>query len=754
MTIKKSIRLGSKRWILSGLTLVALLLSVELMWLANPGQLKIVTRFNNLLYDARFTVLTPQREAQVPIVIVDLDEASIQQEGRWPWDRKKIAQLITELQANDVGLIGLDIVFSEPSRNALQQVLQQAQLSAATKADLESYQANFDSDLALAKALGANTVPGYFFQNGTSSAGQLPFPFYQLSKEQQSNNRLLRMNSYTGSLPVIANRAVGQGFVVAVPDLDGVVRRVPLVIRHDNEVYASLSLTLAQLALGAPWLKLDLVNNGSEWVATGINIGNSVTVPLSADGSLLVPFKGYAQSFPTISATRVLQGKLTTEEQQLLQGAIVLVGTSALGLSDLRTVPLQTSYPGVEVHANVLDAILQASLGVAAFYQYPDWAPAASLLLLLVIGVLLAFLLPGRSPQVMLAMALLSGLGVIGLNAWFWQQMHLALPLFLQLLLVLLLSSFNLAVGFFETNRNKREIQNLFGAYVPPAYVEQMLANPEAATMEGEQREMTVLFADVIGFTALSEALTTAELKQLLNRYLTEVTHIIFEYQGTIDKYVGDMVMAFWNAPLHDANHAQHGVLTALAMQEKVNELKAEFIKDGLPPIAVGIGLNTGLMNVGDMGSSYRRAYTVLGDAVNLGSRLEGLTRFYGAEILVSDETRKHCPDVLFRRLDRIQVKGKNEPVEVFEPLCRKSQASEKLQTHIACFEEALNAYQAQNFAQAKALLEKLIVEDELLENKRQSRALLYQRYLERIAEFEITPPPLDWTAVYIHTSK
>lgn len=754
MTIKKSIRLGSKRWILSGLTLVALLLSVELIWLANPAQLKIVTRFNNLLYDARFTVLTPQREAQVPIVIVDLDEASIQQEGRWPWDRKKVAHLITELQANDVGLIGLDIVFSEPSRNALQQVLQQAQLSAATKADLENLKDNFDSDLALAKALGANTVPGYFFQNGTSSAGQLPFPFYQLSKQQQTNNRLLRMNSYTGSLPVIANRAVGQGFVVAVPDLDGVVRRVPLVIRHENEVYASLSLTLAQLALGAPWLKMNLVNNGNEWVATGINIGNSVTVPLSADGSLLVPFKGYARSFPTISATRVLQGKLTAEEQQLLQGAIVLVGTSALGLADLRTIPLQTSYPGVEVHANVLDAILQASLGAATFYQYPDWAPAASLLLLLVIGVLLAFLLPGRSPQVMLAMALLSGLGVVGLNAWFWQQMHLALPLFMQLLLVLLLSSFNLAVGFFETNRNKREIQNLFGAYVPPAYVEQMLANPEAATMEGEQKEMTVLFADVIGFTALSEALTTSELKRLLNQYLTEVTQIIFARQGTIDKYVGDMVMAFWNAPLNDAEHAQNGVLTALDMQNKVVSLQATFRKEGLPPIAVGIGLNTGLMNVGDMGSSYRRAYTVLGDAVNLGSRLEGLTRYYGAEILVSEDTRKHCPDLLFRRLDRIQVKGKNEPVDVFEPLCRKSQATEKQLRQIADFEAALCAYQTQDFAEAKRLLEALLTEDDALEDKRQSRALLYQRYLERIAEFEITPPPADWQAVYVHTSK
>ena len=754
MFSKKSIRLGPKRWILAGLALVALLLSVELAWLANPSQLKIVTRFNNLLYDARFALLPPKRSIELPIVIVDLDEDSIQQEGRWPWDRAKIADLVHALQNNGAGLIGLDIIFSEPSRNPAQQVLEQADLPDSIRNALELEQDRFDSDLALAKALGANTVPGYFFQNDTGSAGQLPFPFYQLSKEQQEHNRLLTMNSYTGSLPVLANRAIGQGFVVAVPDLDGVVRRVPLVIRHENEVYASLSLVLAQFALGAPWLKLGLVNNGHEWVATDINIGNQVQVPLSADGSLLVPYKGYAKTFTTVPATRVLQNTLTDKERELINGGIVLVGTSALGLSDLRTIPLQTSYPGVEVHANVLDAILQASLGAATFYQYPDWAPAASLLLLLVIGVLLAFLLPGRSPQVMLAMALLSGLGVVGLNAWFWQQMHLALPLFMQLLLVLLLSSFNLAVGFFETNRNKREIQNLFGAYVPPAHVEQILANPEAATMEGEQRNMTVLFADVIGFTALSEALTTAELKELLNRYLTEVTHIIFAHQGTIDKYVGDMVMAFWNAPLHDANHAQNGVLTALAMQEKVNDLKAEFIKDGLPPIAVGIGLNTGLMNVGDMGSSYRRAYTVLGDAVNLGSRLEGLTRFYGAEILVSDETRKHCPDVLFRRLDRIQVKGKNEPVDVFEPLCRKSQATEKLLLSLESFEEALNAYQAQNFAQAKALLEKLIVEDELLENKRQSRALLYQRYLERIAEFEITPPPLGWAAVFVHTSK
>lgn len=738
---------GNGRWVWLGVLLTALVVAINVVHLSRPGGLLLVTRLDSLLYDARFMLLPPQRKQLVPIVIIDLDEASIQREGRWPWDRKKVAQLITQLERDGAWLIGLDMVFSEPSRNPAQQLLKEPGLSQSLKQQLKQQAPLIDSDRALVKAVEGHTVLGYFFQNGGASAGQLPFPFYQLSAEQQGNTDLLTQSNYTGSLPILANHALDQGFLVAVPDRDGVVRRVPLAIRYQNDVYASLPLVMARIALGAQWLKLVLVNNGARYVATGVNIGNQVLVPVSADGSMLVPFRGYARSFPTISATRVLRNDLTQAAREALNGAIVFVGTSALGLSDLRTIPLQTSYPGVEVHANALDTILQAALGEKTFYRQPDWSPAVSILLLVLIGLLLSLILPGRSPLWMLVLSFF-GMGfVVGLNGWFWQVQHLALPLALPMVLVVLLSALNLAVGFIVTSRNKREMQNLFGEYVPPAYVELMLTQPEKASMEGEQREMTVLFADVCGFTTLSEALTTAELKRLLNRYLTEVTGIIFEHQGTIDKYVGDMVMAFWNAPLDDSRHAQHGVLTALDMQKKVAQLRQEFVAEGLPPLAIGIGLNSGPMNVGDMGSSYRRAYTVLGDAVNLGSRLEGLTRFYGVDILVSDATRAQCDELLFLPVDRIRVKGKHEPVDVFAPLGRLTEVSVEQVGRAERFAQALDAYRARDFAQARDVMQALLAEDDTL-NK------LYRCYLERMVAFEQEPPEHDWQAVYTHTSK
>lgn len=735
----------SKR--LVGAFLLACVLVLQLIHLSNSDALRLISRLDYLIYDARFALLPPKRGAVLPLVIVDLDEQSIQQEGRWPWDRKKVAQLIYHLQMAGAGLIGLDMIFSEPSRNPVDDIIAALPDEAVSASNLERMRVELDSDQVLADTLGLNVVLGYFFQNSNVSAGQLPFPFYQLPQDDIDRVALLSMDSYTANLPLLANGALEQGYLVTVPDMDGVVRRLPLVMRHGEDVYASLSLVMAQFALGAPWIKLQLVDNGQELVAVGVNLGDQVTVPLSADGTMLVPFKGYAQSFATLSATQVLQQTLTDEQRQLLEGALVLVGTSALGLSDLRTIPLQTSYPGVEVHANVLDAILQAALGEQAFYQQPDWTPAFAVLLLLLTGVLMIWLLPSRSPITMLLLSLGILFVTVALNGWFWQIKQLALPLALDIFLIFLLSAFYLSFGFIETARSKREVESLFGAYVPPDYVKLMLTQPEKATMEGEQRDMTVLFADVCGFTALSEALTTSELKQLLNRYLTEVTKIIFTYRGTIDKYVGDMVMAFWNAPLDDPQHAQNGVLTALAMQQRVAELRTEFVKDGLPPIAVGIGLNSGPMNVGDMGSSYRRAYTVLGDAVNLGSRLEGLTRFYEIDVLVSEDTANQCPDVLFRPIDRIRVKGKNEPVDVFEPLCLKANASDKLKALVKCFEQALTHYRKANFAPAQALLKTLLADDP-------THTALYQCYLERIASYLANPPEANWQAVYTHTSK
>ena len=735
-----------KRWFFLSLVLAGLLLALQLIHNARPQGIVPITRLENLLYDIRFSVLLAKPEAPSPIVIVDIDETSIQQEGRWPWDRKKVATLVQNLEQYGAGLIGLDIIFSEPSPNAVRQLLDDAQLPKALQHWLTPIIARFDSDQTLAEAVAGSTVLGYFLQNDGSSTGELPFPFYQLNEDEQARSSVLAMQHYTGSVPVLAESALGQGFVVAVPDVDGVVRRAPLVMRYQDGVYASLSLTLAQLALGAPWLKLKLVDNGQTYVATRLDIGQDIHIPLSKDGSVLVPFRGYAGSFSTLSATKIVQQQLSPAEQAQLEGAIVLVGTSALGLADLRTIPLQTSYPGVEVHANTLDAILRTAQGDNVFYRQPDWTPAAEFLLLAALGLLLALVLPGRSPSWMLSWSVVILLAILGCNGALWYYLHWDLPLSFSLFMVLLLSLFNLAVGFIETNRNKHMIQSLFSEYVPPAYVEQMLNQPERATMKGEQREMTVLFADVVGFTSSSEKLSTAELKHWLNHYLTAITQVIFSHQGTIDKYVGDMVMAFWNAPLTDAQHAQNAVLTALAMQAKVRELAPEFIQQNLPPVAIGIGLNTGPMNVGDMGSSYRRAYTVLGDAVNLGSRLEGLTRFYGVGILVSESTMSQCPDIEFWPIDRIRVKGKNEPVDVFEPLGFKHQIANDEQVFLAKYQQALAAYRAGSFNEAQAVFAEL-------EQAHPAKKKLYHCYLERLAELGEQAPE-GWQAVYTHTNK
>lgn len=736
-----------KPWLWPGLFCVFLLTIVQVFHLNNPQQLMLFTRLESLLYDARFTAFPPQRDSRVPIVIIDLDEYSIQQHGRWPWPRTKFANLLNQLQQENVALIGVDAVFSEPELNPAIQIADQLQTNSHFYQELQRLASKIDGDLQLAQASANNTVLGYFFQNSGSSKGELPFPFYQLSQQELARNSLFSLNNYTASTEVLAEHALEQGFVVAAPDSDGVMRRMPLIIRHGDNVYASMALTMAQLALNAQWLKLELADNGKQYVATSLNLENKISIPVSADGTILVPFKGYAGSFPTISAASVLDQELTNEQKQQLNNALVLIGTSALGLADLHTTPLQTLYPGVEAHANILDSILQAALGVESFYQQPDWAPAAALLFLVTLGLLLAWLLPGQNPLSMLLIATSGYILTLGLNAWLWQVKHLVLPLVFPLLLTTLLSAMHLSVGFILSSLHRKHIQDLFGTYVPPQYVKLMLTQPDKATMEGEQREMTVLFADICGFTKLSEALSTKELKQLLNRYLTEVTKIIFSNQGTIDKYVGDMVMAFWNAPLDDELHAQNGVMTAMAMQEEVARLSQVFVTEGLPALKIAIGLNTGPMNVGDMGSSYRRAYTVLGDAVNLGARLESLTRFYDVGVLVNDSTRAQCPDILFLPVDRIRVVGKDEPVEAFAPICRLEQASQELINNTEQFTQAVELYRQADFAAAEEIILPLAQQEHNYQR-------IYQIYLERIKQFQQQPPPADWQAVFTHTSK
>jgi adenylate cyclase len=451
----------------------------------------------------------------------------------------------------------------------------------------------------------------------------------------------------------------------------------------------------------------------------------------------------------------------------VFENSLVLIGTSAPGLQDIRTTPLDRVYPGVEVHANMLHALMDAQPvaevasgsastqsvmsdfeggGRATFPYKPDWAPGAQLVIISWLGLAMALIFPFLGATSMAGASIVMMVAVVWANFQLWANFGLDFSVVFLLLVIFLVAAVNLVYGFLAESQTRKVIKGMFDQYVPPAHIDSMLEDPDNYSFEGESKELTVLFSDIRSFTTISEALSAAELKSLLNDFFTPITGIIFKHSGTIDKYVGDMVMAFWGAPLDDPQHRQHAVAAALEMLDKVDELKAEFNERGYPEVNIGVGINTGFMNVGDMGSTYRRSYTVLGDAVNLGSRLEGLTKFYGIRLLVGQETAAELDGFLLRHIDKVKVKGKHEAVDCFEPICYLSSAGEQLKARVARYHEAQQFYYRQQWDEAQAMLEELAADE--------PEALLYKVYLERIETLRETPLPEDWDGAFTHTSK
>ncbi|MCB1616535.1 MAG: adenylate/guanylate cyclase domain-containing protein, partial [Pseudomonadales bacterium] len=548
---------------------------------------------------------------------------------------------------------------------------------------------------------------------------------------------------YTANIDVLQNAAKGIGYVTIVPDIDGVIRRAQLVLKHEGKLYPSLALQTAMNYQLFDDASLATIQEGESLVVTGLNLenmfGEKKFVATDPQAQILIPYRGKRGMFPYIPATDVMHGNVAPE---LLENAIAIIGTSAAGLLDLRTTPLETGYPGVEAQATIIDALLMEDAP-----QTPDWAIGANVAGITLLGLLLSFIMPNLGPQKMILLAFAMTVFVVANNYYFWFYQNLNLDLAIPLLLVFVLCSANLCFGFFTEASQRNAIKSAFDQYVAPAHIDKLLNQGDDLSFEGETKEMTVLFCDIRGFTSISEKLTANELKNMLNEFFTPMTEIIFEQMGTIDKYVGDMIMAFWGAPIDDPDQKHHAVSAAIIMQKKVEALKNEFKEKGYPEVNIGIGLNTGIMNVGDMGSVYRRAYTVLGDAVNLGSRLESITKFYGAKILVSEATMTDVDEVVFREVDYIQVKGKDEPIRVFEPVCFKKEADKILLDNIARYNQARKHFLDRHWQLARSIFVKLATDDPGIEK-------LCSVYLERIRIFEKEPPAEDWTGVWRHDSK
>jgi len=425
----------------------------------------------------------------------------------------------------------------------------------------------------------------------------------------------------------------------------------------------------------------------------------------------------------------------------VLEKRVVLVGTSAPGLFDLRSTPVAPVYPGVEIHANLIAGMLDGNIR-----QRPPYVLGAEFLLLLVTGLLLALWLPLLSP--LRATGLFTGMLAlsVGINLAFWQYGNLILPIASGLLLMALLYTVNMAWGFAVEARGKRQITGLFGQYVPPELVDEMAKDPGRFSMVGRSRELSVLFTDVRGFTTISEGLDPKALSSLMNTFLTPLTRVIHSHRGTIDKYMGDAIMAFWGAPVDDPDHATHAVAAALEMQATLRALQPQFKDRGWPPIRIGVGINTGRMSVGNMGSEIRLAYTVMGDAVNLASRLEGITKEYGADIIVGEAVCRAAPGFHYVELDRVRVKGKDEPVAIFEVIGRRGEVDPAVLDQAALFQTAVKLFRSRNWDLAEVQLLNL----QALAPDR----LLYQRYLDRVRHCRADPPPADWDGVFVFQTK
>ena len=479
------------------------------------------------------------------------------------------------------------------------------------------------------------------------------------SDEREAAQWFPQAVSFGSNLERFSDSATVAGHFNPLVETDGIIRRVPLFIDYENDLYETLSLAMLRLSVGLDkdpdaieLPVLSAVDVDAEGVAYRIGDSN-IELPLDLEGAMYVPFRGGMGAIKYVSVADVVDGRVDPEQ---LRGKHVIVGTTAPGLLDLRATPFSPIYPGVEIHATLLAAMLEPG---NALLRVPYWKQLADYGGLTILGVLSLFVLPGLSPTVLI-IALASGVaGLIGAARFFWLDgVYVAVGTLFVAFLLLMLSQ--LVLGFLEEYRKKKQFTDLFGQYVPPELVKKMAEDPERYSMAGRRLQMTVLFSDVRGFTSISEQLAPSELSEFINLYLTTMTQVIRDEGGTLDKYIGDAIMAFWGAPIDAEDHAERGVVAAIKMIEALDVLAKVCVERGWPAISIGIGINTGDMSVGDMGSKIRKAYTVMGDAVNLGARLEGLTRQYGVWTIVSEFTVAECPRVRFENWIRYWLRGKS----------------------------------------------------------------------------------------------
>lgn len=728
---------------------LALLAGFAGLYVWNPYPVELVRAKTFDLYQKAKPREIPPDDAK-PVVIVDLDEASQAEIGQWPWPRAILADLVDRLTALGAAAITFDIVFPEVDRMNPDLVANSLDgLDADTRHRLNELPSN---DAVFARAINNGRVvlgqAGHW--EARTSAERTPLNPKVAFKGPKPHPFLPKLTALVRNLPELEQAAAGHGIFSLVSEPDGIVRRVPTLFQLEGRIYPAL--TIEALRVGFQRSAILVETNEA-----GVNTLGIAPKSLFPPEGLRIPTDTHGRVWPYfsrrdptkyISARDVLAGEV---DPSRLRGRIALVGTSAIGLLDIRSTPTEQAMPGVEVHAQLIEAAL-----TRAYLARPNYINGAELTLVVAGGLLVIWLVPLVGARWTLILFLGISGGALATSWYLFAEQRILFDAGFAVASMLVLYMLLTYVGYAREEESRRKVRSAFGHYLAPALVERLADDPDRLRLGGEKRDMTVLFCDVRGFTAMAEQLDAEALTDLINRLLTPLTDVIMRHGGTVDKYMGDCVMAFWNAPLDDPDHARNACRAALAMTELMEPLNAQLAADAAaggrhyPPLRVGVGLNSGEVVVGNVGSAQRFDYSVLGDEVNLAARLEGQSKIYLVDVVMGENTVARAPEFATLELDLIRVKGKREAVRVYTLLrdetLRNGNAFQALK---GLHGEMLAAYRGQRWDEAQ---EKLDACRKLIDGVEVGG--LYDLYAMRVKEFMAAPPGPDWDGVHEAESK
>lgn len=688
-------------------------------------------------------------------VIAAIDEKSLSELGRWPWRRTVIADLIGRLDEYGAKAIGFDIVFAEPdehgSIDALEAVAREIESMGLDDHPvarvLEKRIEAADTDTVLARAIeqAMKVTLGYFFYTSEQEAAHLSAEAVRAGAENLMGSQYQAVR-YTGTprrsfmieafaaatnIPVLSEVAETSGFFNALPDPDGTNRWSPLAIGYDDAMYPSLALATLMVYRDWPLSAMIISDAGVDRI-----VFDETIIPVDGAGRMLINYRGPGGTFPHYSISDIVAGRLDPE---LFRDRIVLVGATATGIYDLRVTPFSTVYPGIEIHATVIDNILHED-----FLKRPDWTFIADLLAVLLLGLLMVPVLSRMKALYGFIFSVLLAAAWIIVNYYLFARYNLWINMVYPVVTILLIYVGVTLYRYISEEREKKKIRGAFQYYLTGSVIEEMLKNPDKLKLGGDKKDLTVLFSDIRGFTSISEMLPPEELVHLLNEYLTAMTGKVFHHEGLLDKYMGDAIMAVYGAPLEQPDHALRACLTALDMMDEMKVLQAKWTVEGKPSMDIGIGINTGDMVVGNMGSDMRFDYTVMGDSVNLGARLEGINKEYGTNIVISEFTHERIQDeLLCRELDAVQVKGKKLPVRIYELLGPIGVGD---YAFLPVFEEGLALYRQCRWDEAIASFGRVL---DMKPDDYPSRM-----YITRCETLRENPPGEGWDCVFKMTTK